>query len=163
MPIKKFQSPRKLSDHDKVVTAIAKMFLAYGFDVKYTVKGVRRIETVGDSGVTYYPDFVAHKGIVTIVGDVRTRGQRGLGDKTDRGAIQMLQAQLDDLNTTLRRPHGVIANPNGTEDDAKQLAEHFGIIILDITTGTVNTILGLDLEKDKREIIEEARKLGITF
>jgi len=156
-------STKKLSDHDKVVMTIVKIFQAYGFAVKFAVKGVARTPITGDSGITYYPDFVAQKGIVTIVGDVRTRGQRGLGPKTDRGAVQLLQAVLDDLTTALKRPHGMISNPNGTEDDARQLAEHFGIMIIDIDMDAVDKIFGLSPETDKDEIIREARKFGITF
>lgn len=155
-------SQGELTEHDKIIKALVSIFSAYGFNVEYNIKGhPYRIQ--GDSGATYRPDIVATRGITSVVCDVRTRGQRGTQPKTDRGAVQLLQAELEDLNARLKRPIGLIVNPNGILEKAKRIAEHYGIIPLEIDMDTVSKILSLNIETDRSAIITEARRIGIVF
>lgn len=154
----------QLSDHDKTVEAMVKIFSAYGFDVrKYHIEGKRRDILKGNSGVTYFPNVLATRGTLSILCDVRTRGQRGIQEKIDKGAVQFHKAILDDLAKTLKNPQGMIVNPYGVQKNAKKLADHFGIIIRIIPWEFVDRIRKLDLDSEKSKIIEDARKLGIVF
>ena len=116
-----------LNDHDILVKAIAHVLCAYGFQVDFTIKGKKteKIKIIGDSDLHYYPDIIAKKGLMTLVGDIRTRGQRGTKDEIDRGVIQFLQAELDDWMSCLKRPHGMVVTPHGADKDAVILANHF--------------------------------------
>ncbi|MBE0415668.1 MAG: hypothetical protein IBX36_03910 [Dehalococcoidia bacterium] len=156
------QDAATLSPHDRVVLAIGRILSAYEFDVSYNMKGARNaIE--GNSGQRYLPDVIGRKGLLSVLADIRTRGQRGTQSKTDRGAVQMLQAVLGDFTSQLRRPLGMIVNPNGIQEDAAQIAAHFGITVVTIDMPTVKDILALDPVKDRERILAHARRFGIVF
>ena len=154
-----------LSDHDVLVKAIVAVLSAHGFEVQYVIKGVKteRIRVQGDSGLNYYPDVMAKKGFTTLVGDVRTRGQRGTQDKVDRGAIQFMQAELDDWIACLNRPHGMIVTPHGANDEATRLAAHFGIYIVTLPMDVARVIAGFDVVSQKEKIVDVARKSNVVF
>ncbi len=161
-PFEQLTDMERESLHDQLVRCLVKIFRAHDFRVSYSVKG-RRHKVRGDSGIIYYPTVVAQKEPVAVVCDVRTRGQRGMGRKTDRGAVQLFKAQLDDLDERLGQPRGIIVNPHGIERDARMLAEHFRIDAVSINTETLLRILGLDLTTSKERIIKEAVKSGMIL
>ena len=146
--------------HDKVVLAIEKILRAYGFEVHANIARRERYGVKGNSEVMYYPDIVGYKGILSVVADVRTRAQRGTGPKTDRGAVQLLQAELDDLTEALKRPHGMIINPNGIEEDAERLAKHFGILTVSLSMADAEEIIQTE---DISKIISIAQSHKILF
>lgn len=160
--IRKDNSGAKLpgSPHDKIVLAIKKMLETYGFDVHSNIAKFERHGIKGNSGAMYYPDIVAYKGILSVVVDVRTRGQRGTGPKTDRGAVQLLMGELDDLVEALRRPHGMIVNPNGIHQDAENLAKHFGILTVALSAEACEKVIQ---EEDNSKIKSIAAEHGILF
>ena len=141
------------------------MLSAYGFEVHFTIKGrkTEEIRAVGDSGLNYYPDLIAKKGFTTLVGDIRTRGQRGTQDQVDRGAVQFLQAELDDWIARLHRPHGMIVTPHGADEEATRLAAHFGIYIVKLPMGAAKVIADLDVVSQRERIIEKARESNVLF
>ncbi len=151
--------------HDLLVRAIVNVLCAYGFQVDYTVKGKKTeaIKVEGDSGLHYYPDVIARKGRTTLVGDIRTRGQRGTKDEIDRYVIQFLQAELDDWVSVLKRPHGMVVSLHGADKDATILADHFGIYIVPISLEAATEIAKLDVVSQKEKIIDLARKNNIVF
>lgn len=165
-----------LSLHDKAVLATRNILSAHGFNVKYTVKGKRtaRIRVTGDSGNIYEPDIIAERGLFTLVVDLRTSPQRGArkkrngsikdtSRKTDRYAIQFLKAELDDLVVALHGPHGLIVTPYGIKDDARDLANHFGIYVFVIPEEKIKEIVSLDIHSEKDRIIDIAKSCGIAF
>lgn len=141
------------------------MLSAYGFEVQYTIKGKRTEEVLvtGDSGLNYYPDLIAKKGFTTLVGDIRTRGQRGTQDPVDRGAVQFLQAELDDWIAELHRPHGMIVTPHGADEESTRLATHFGIYIVTLPMDVARVIADLDVVSQKQRIIDKARESNVVF
>src|SRR5438552_2748512 len=98
---------------------MVKILSAYGFQVQYTVKGKRttRLKVTGDSGKVYYPDIKAEKGPWKLIVEVRTRGQRGRSNELDPGAIQLTMAELADMQSSLKRPHGMIVTPHGIQPE----------------------------------------------
>jgi len=154
-----------LNDHDTLVKAIVAILSAYGFEVQFTIKGKKteKIKIIGDSDLHYYPDVIAKKGLTTLVGDIRTRGQRGTKDEIDRGVIQFLQAELDDWVACLKRPHGMVITPHGADKDAIILAKHFGIYIVTLPMDVARTIANLDVVSQREQIVDLARKNDVLF
>lgn len=154
-----------LNDHDVLVKAIVGVLSAYGFEVQYTIKGKKteKIKICGDSELHYYPDVIARKGLTTLVGDIRTRAQRGTKNEVDRGVIQFLQAELDDWAACLKRPHGMIVTPHGADKDAIILAKHFGIYIVTLPMDIARIIADLDVVSQREKIVEIARKNDVVF
>lgn len=146
--------------HDKIVLAIKKILGAYSFEVHANIAKIETHGIKGNSGVIYRPDIVGYKGILSVIVDVRTRGQRGTGPKTDRGAVQLLQAELDDLIEALTRPHGMIVNPNGIDKVAENVAKHFGILTITLGISAAEEIIKTDEES---KIISIAKSHGILF
>jgi hypothetical protein len=133
--------------------------------VQYTIKGRRtkRIEINGDSGKIYYPDIIAERGPWKLVCEVRTRGQRGTSDKLDPGAVQFAIAELSDMQSVLKRPHGMLITPHGIQKEAKKLADHFGIIVALLPISVADKILALDFHSQKEEILNIAREFHLVF
>jgi hypothetical protein len=154
-----------LNDHDTLIKAIVNVLCAYGFQVDYTIKGTRteKVKIIGDSDLHYYPDVIAKRGLTTLIGDIRTRGQRGTKNEIDRGVIQFLQAELDDLAACLKRPHGMVVTPHGADKDATILANHFGIYIITLSMDAARTIANLDVISQREKIIDLARKNDVVF
>jgi hypothetical protein len=154
-----------LNDHDTLIKAIVNILSSYGFQVDYTIKGKKteKIKICGDSDLHYYPDVIARKGRTTLVGDIRTRGQRGTKNEIDRGVIQFLQAELDDWIACLKRPHGMVVTPHGADKDAEILANHFGIYIVKLPMDIARVIAELDVVSQKEKIIDLARKSDVVF
>ncbi len=151
-----------LTPHDRLIEATVRILSAYGFQVKQTVKG-KRIDVKGDSGSVYYPDILAEKGPWKLIAEIRTRNQRGTGNQLDRGAVQFMAAELADLQSVLKRPHGMLVTPHGIDTNAKPLADHFGIIIGLLPFPAVDKILGLDFHAQKEQILDIARELKLVF
>jgi len=137
----------------------------YGFEVHYKIKGkeTEEIRVVGDSGLNYYPDIYAKKGYTTLIGDIRTRAQRGTKDEIDRYVVQFLQAELDDMVAKLHRPHGLIVAAHGADEDTTRLAAHFGIYLVHLPLEVAQSIAPLDPVSQRQKIIEIARKNKIEF
>lgn len=154
-----------LSKHDILAKAMVNILAAFGFEVQYKIKGkeTEKILVTGDSGLHYYPDFIATKGYTILVGDMRTRAQRGTKDKIDRYVVQFLQAELDDMTAKLKRPHGLIVTAHGSDNDAIQLADHFGIYLVHLPLDVAQEIANLDPVSQRQKIIEMARKNKIEF
>lgn len=150
-----------LSNHDKLVFAITKIFSVYGYEVHYNIKG-KREKVKGNSGIDYYLDIYAKRGSSGIVADIRTRGQRGLGNKIDRGVIQLLFAVLADLTCIFQRPKGMIITSWGIEKRVEPLAEYFGILIITLPLDAADRILTFDVISERNKIMEEAEKLSIA-
>jgi hypothetical protein len=110
----------------------------------------------------YYPDVIAKKGLTTLVGDIRTRAQRGTKDVIDRCVIQFLQ-ELDDWIAVLKRPHGMVITLHGAGKDATILANHFGIYLVTLPIDVARTIADLDVVSQREKIIDVARKIDIVF
>lgn len=157
--------PVELNLHDRLIQAMVTILSAYGFQVQSTVKGKRTpdLEVIGDSGKTYYPDIKAQKGPWTIICEARTRGQRGRSDKVDPGAVQLAIAELADMQSVLRRPHGMIVTPHGIQPEARKLADHFGVIIALLPITAVNRILDLDFHSRKEQILAIAKEFKLVF
>lgn len=147
------------SDHDKLVLAMSKVLSACGWEVKHNIKGKKRYKVKGNSGNVYFPDNLAKKGFANMIVEIRTRGQRGTGEKVDRGAIQMLYAELEDLVCTLERPKGVMVSAHEADRSAKKLARYFGIPILVFPLDKAEEVLSLDDISEKGEIMRVAKKL----
>src|SRR5262249_1536691 len=78
---------------DRLLESTVKVFEAYGFQLRHVGKNsLGQMRVIGDSGVSYVPDIVAQRGRLSMVCEIRTRGQRGRGKNIDRGAVQLLQA-----------------------------------------------------------------------
>lgn len=159
-------SNSELDNHDILVKAIVNVLCAYGFQVDYTIKGKKteEIKVIGDSGLHYYPDVIARKGRTTLVGDIRTRGQRGTKDEIDRYVIQFLQAELDDWVSILKRPHGMVVTLHGADKDATILADHFGIYLVPLSMDCARALESLDVVSQReKKMIDLARKNDIVF
>jgi hypothetical protein len=65
--------------------------------------------------------------------------------------------------TILHGPHGLIVTPFGIKDDARDLANHFGIYIMVIPEPKIKEIINLDIHSDKNQIISIANGCGIAF
>ncbi len=154
-----------LNEHDILVKATVAILSSYGFEVQYTIKGKKteKIKICGDSGLNYYPDVIAKKGLTTLIGDIRTRGQRGTKNEIDRGVVQFLQAELDDWIACQKRPHGMIITSHGADKDAIILAKHFGIYILTLPMNTAYSIATLDVVSQRGKIIDLAIKNDFLF
>jgi len=154
-----------LSKHDVLAKAMVNILAAYGFEVQYKIKGkeTEKILVIGDSGLNYYPDIVATKGYTVLVGDIRTRGQRGTKDKIDRYVVQFLQAELDDMTAKFKRPHGLIVTAHGSDSDAIRLADHFGIYLVHLQLDIAQEIANLDPVSQRQKILETARKSNIEL
>lgn len=154
-----------LSNHDILTKAIVNILDVYGFEVHYKIKGKEtdEIRITGDSGLNYYPDVYAKKGYTTLIGDIRTRAQRGTKDEIDRYVVQFLQAELDDMAAKLHRPHGLIVTAHGADEDATRIATHFGIYLVHLPLEIAREVASLDPVSQKQKIVDIARKNNIEF
>lgn len=142
-----------LSPHNRITVAVGKMLTVTGFNVEYDSKRSGR-GIKGDSGITYYFDLIARKGLITIIGDIGIRG------KTDPQTVQILKAELDDLIEVLRRPHGMIVNPNGSLPDAEKIAKHFGILTINLSMSAAEEVIKTESQSKIKSIAES---YGILF
>lgn len=146
-----------LNNHDKLVLAMAKILSIYGWEVNYNIKG-RRYEIKGNSGSTHLPDIHASRGS-NIIGEIRTRGQRGRGNEIDRGVVEMFNSKLEDFRCMLERPRGIIFTPWGITKGAKKLSKHYGISVVKLPLDVAEKIINLDVISEKNKILEETRKV----